>query len=936
MAEYQQQSGRAGKNRARGNVGGGSAFPPLNGGNSHQGNDKHSNGAGWRQKNENGGGNNYWKESNGGKNGNLKQSNNGGGHDWKQTEGARGNANTNWKQSNGNQRLKPNDRNDQAQNGKQHAGASSGSNPIEQPAQDTEPRQVTPGAGRGGMRGNRAVSDIVRTRPIGETASKQGICGRRIMLQTNYFRVVRKDDESIFQYRVDFNPPVESSKLMSSLVYTLKPTIGGYIFDGTQLFTRHKLRNDEVEITTRDTNSDQQYIIKLRRVGAIDGTNEMALVIFNLINRKAMSGLKLQLIGRNFFDPAAKVSVSQYGIELYPGYVTSIRQHENDVLMCAELTHRVMRTDTCYMLLRQCMNQGGNWQDIFKRMVLGSVVMTNYGSNRTYTVNDVEYNTTAESSFETSNGRVTFVQYFRDRYNIIIRDPRQPMLVSRSKSRDIRAGLPELIYLVPELVRATGITDDMRRNFNLMRTLADHTRLTPDKRIERLEVFNRRLQNSKESAEVFQFWKTELDRRLVEVPGRVFLPETIFFHPEQPNYSVAAGDMADWQMAFRNNPMYYSIPLTKWFAIVPRGSERLITDFMQCLRQAARGMHFQIEDPQLIVIPNDSPTVYIDSLNSIVQKDPQLIMCLVTNDKADRYAAIKKKCCVDRAVATQVLKTRTITPKGGNIRTLMSVATKVAIQVNCKLGGIPWVLKNPLTSIMVIGFDVCHDTRDKSKSYGALVASMYGAGCRHPKYFSTVNHHSNGEELSNFMALNIIKAVHAYRADFGNSLPDRIIVYRDGVGEGQLKYVYDHEVNAIKEKLQLACKEQRAPSRLTFFVVNKRINTRLFLQKRNPLPGTIVDDVITLPERNDFYLVSQSVRQGTVSPTSYNILKDESGLNADKLQQYTFKQTHMYYNWSGTVGVPAVCQYAHKLASLAGQYLHQAPNSALEKKLYYL
>lgn len=302
-------------------------------------------------------------------------------------------------------------------------------------------------------------------------------------------------------------------------------------------------------------------------------------------------------------------------------------------------------------------------------------------------------------------------------------------------------------------------------------------------------------------------------------------------------------------MAFRNNPMYHSIPLTKWFAVVPRGSERLIADFMQCLRQAARGMRFQIEDPQLVVIPNDSPTVYIDSLNSIVQKDPQLIMCLVTNDKADRYAAIKKKCCVDRAVATQVLKTRTITPKGGNVRTLMSVATKVAIQVNCKLGGIPWILKNPLTSIMVIGFDVCHDTRDKSKSYGALVASMYGAGCRHPKYFSTVNHHSNGEELSNFMALNIIKAVHAYRADFGNSLPDRIFVYRDGVGEGQLGYVYDHEVNAVKEKLQVACKGQQVPSRLTFFVVNKRINTRLFLQKKNPLPGTIVDDVITLPER---------------------------------------------------------------------------------------
>lgn len=756
------------------------------------------------------------------------------------------------------------------------------------------------------------------------------------MLKTNYFRVTRKEDESIFLYRVDFNPPVESSKMMSSLIYTLKPTIGGYLFDGTQLFTRHKLRSDEVEIATKEPTSNQDFIIKLRKVGVIDGTNEMAFMIFNLINRKAMSGLKLQLIGRNYFDPEAKVTISQYGIELYPGYVTSIRQHEKDVLMCAELTHRVMRTDTCYALFKQCINQGGNWKDTYKRMVLGTVVMATYGKNNTYTVNDVEYNTTPESSFETQNGKITFLQYFKDRYNLIIRDARQPMLVSRSKPRDIRAGLPELIYLVPELVRATGITDEMRKNFNLMRTLADYTRLSPDKRIERLEVFNQRLQKSKESSEIFQFWKTELDRRLVEVPGRVLQPELIFFHPDQPNYTCSAGDMAEWQMAFRNNPMYASVPLVNWYVVMTRGSEQLINDFIQCLKQASKGMRFQVEDPQRVSIPNDSPAVYVENLNQVIQKDPQLIMCLVSNDKADRYAAIKKKCCVERAVATQVIKARTITPKGGNVRTLMSVATKVAIQINCKLGGIPWVLKNPLSSVMVIGFDVCHDTRDKSKSYGALVASMYGGGLKHPKYFSTVNHHASGEELSNYMAQNVIKALHSYRSDFNGTLPQRIIIYRDGVGEGQLNYVYEHEVGAIKEKLNVAYKSQDLQSRLTFFVVSKRINTRLFNQKQNPNPGTIVDDVITLPERNDFYLVSQSVRQGTVSPTSYNILRDDSGLNADQLQLYTFKQTHLYYNWSGTVGVPAVCQYAHKLAFLTGQFLHQAPNNLLEKKLYYL
>ena len=36
---------------------------------------------------------------------------------------------------------------------------------------------------------------------------------------------------------------------------------------------------------------------------------------------------------------------------------------------------------------------------------------------------------------------------------------------------------------------------------------------------------------------------------------------------------------------------------------------------------------------------------------------------------------------------------------------------------------------------------------------------------------------------------------------------------------------------------------------------------RFFKGTTNPVSGTVVDDVVTLPERYDFYLVSQSVRQ---------------------------------------------------------------------------
>jgi hypothetical protein len=48
---------------------------------------------------------------------------------------------------------------------------------------------------------------------------------------------------------------------------------------------------------------------------------------------------------------------------------------------------------------------------------------------------------------------------------------------------------------------------------------------------------------------------------------------------------------------------------------------------------------------------------------------------------------------------------------------------------------------------MVVGFDVCHDTRNKNNSYAALVASLDKPFSR---YFSTVEAHPSGEELSSY------------------------------------------------------------------------------------------------------------------------------------------------------------------------------------------
>jgi aubergine-like protein len=56
-------------------------------------------------------------------------------------------------------------------------------------------------------------------------------------------------------------------------------------------------------------------------------------------------------VGHYYYDSSARVTLYNYQLELWPGYITSIRQHENELLLCTKITHKVMRQDTVYTLL---------------------------------------------------------------------------------------------------------------------------------------------------------------------------------------------------------------------------------------------------------------------------------------------------------------------------------------------------------------------------------------------------------------------------------------------------------------------------------------------------------------------------------------------------------------------------------------------------------
>lgn len=183
----------------------------------------------------------------------------------------------------------------------------------------------------------------------------------------------------------------------------------------------------------------------------------------------------------------------------------------------------------------------------------------------------------------------------------LIRDHNQPLLVSSPTERDIRGARgrdeePQQVNLVPELCTPTGYTDEMRRNFNLMKDVATHTRVGPASRIQKLLQFNQRVHSTAASVETFSNYALQLNRNLVEIPNARQLPTRLIqlgqSRTEEPRN-------ADWTNAFQGkHSMFRSTSLTRWTAVIPKNLERDADAFLKMIIQVARGMHFELSDPK--------------------------------------------------------------------------------------------------------------------------------------------------------------------------------------------------------------------------------------------------------------------------------------------------------------------------------------------------
>lgn len=108
---------------------------------------------------------------------------------------------------------------------------------------------------------------------------------------------------------------------------------------------------------------------------------------------------------------------------------------------------------------------------------------------------------------------------------------------------------------------------------------------------------------------------------------------------------------------------------------------------------------------------------FLTHLEQVInESNPALILCVIPSARGDIYSLIKRKLCIDRAgmfliylsyccicvfiihlfsVPSQVVLLKNVQKNN------LSVCTKIAIQINCKLGGAPWLVTIPKKVIVI-------------------------------------------------------------------------------------------------------------------------------------------------------------------------------------------------------------------------------------------
>lgn len=766
---------------------------------------------------------------------------------------------------------------------------------------------------------------------------------------TNSFTLDVNLDVQIYQLSLKVTPqlPKDKSFLLSKLVQLALPNLEkllskGYSVTGNTVFSLKPLTEESPSLS--DTDGHHLSICTtgvdflLADVFKTSRSPEI-LRFLNVILKNYMEANSFQEFGHHssYYPTNEKPREVYDTLKVLPGFKITIDKYLDQTLKinidtCFRISAKYSIYEELHYYVENSNIRGGPEvarNKFIDENIIGKSFTIQNNFKEMVKINGVCFNKRLNSPSPV-DGYKTMKEYLEHKFSVKLAIQDQFFLYSESKKRGPKIIVGDEVkqettktYYPSELLFAIGMKKEDKNNFNIMRELAEHTKLEPHLRIKTIETFLGK----------FKSINDQIKMKVAEKRGNLLTP-TILSAPSvkvRDNKTVSPKD----GILFFKNKIYSKGSIKDW-GVIYEGRENYMTRFLQEMSEEADNLGVSMDEPICFFADRPTITVYKDLMKKLA-KEKKVKMILLIISKATGqylYKDIKKYADTELQILTQctIENEKTLTKRG--------FMNKITSQMCNKLGFPLWVVDRPKNfalgkRVMILGADVYHQ-RGRA-SVAALIGTTnadFSTYCS----LSSVQP-DRGQEIMNNITELVVEAIEEYQAK-NKCLPELLVYYRDGVGETMLDLITEQEINELKKKLTEKFKEQ-AP-KLTFIVVTKRISKKIIdlthtgkdMDARNPASGTIVQSTI-VKEANEFFMVAQKVTQGTATPTRYQVILNDCGVPLESLISLTYFQAFNYYGWTGAVKVPAVCQYAHKLAYHVGENYRQS-NNFMKHNLYYL
>jgi eukaryotic translation initiation factor 2C len=537
--------------------------------------------------------------------------------------------------------------------------------------------------------------------------------------------------------------------------------------------------------------------------------------------------------------------------------------------------------------------------------------------------------TIVEFPDDQDNRTKTVAAYFKERYGCTLQHPQLPCIEVAAGKRSTYIPL-ELARIVAGQRRTKSMPGSMTAR------MIQIAARPPELRRSDIESMLKHANHG--SDEYLKAFGVSVSSEPMKVKARILEPPKIQYRDLDVILSSDAQEL-NWSVGGRK--LFRSTnKLKAWGVLVlaPRIKDSAVKNFVNCMKSVCDAAGLEVAEPRYKYGFNPSMYKDMTALYQDVCDDRdiagvcQLIMVIKEDVSTADYNRIKMIGDTMIGIPTQcVIQGHVESPQEAYCQNVM-------LKINAKLGGVnarvrPEAFEDHVGDApwMIVGADLSHapaaDSRDAA-SVTACIGTLDRTCSSQAGCFRLQDPKTETIKDIGAMVRHLLNQFHEKNGFF----PLKLIVYRDGVSDGQFSTVLSEEVNDIKEECTKLGREAQieggyAPP-LTYIILQKRHHTRFFpladAEKDisgNCLAGTVIDSMVTNPENYDFFMIAHNGIQGTSRPVRYTVLFDENDMSPDDLHRMTYNMCFTYARCTRTVSVVPVVYYANLLAARGRAYL---------------